>query len=43
MKTTYSFIEPLTVLINKTFIHGVFPDELKIGKSMPLLKSDSSL
>ena len=42
-KIAYSFIEPLTVLINQSFIHGVFPDELKIGKIIPLLKSGSCL
>ena len=36
-KIAYSFIEPLRVLINKSFIHGIFPDELKIGKNIPII------
>ena len=36
------FIEPLTYIINMSFIEGVFPSELKLAKVIPILKSGDS-
>ena len=33
------YIKPLTYLINKSFETGIFPDELKIAKIVPIFKS----
>ena len=33
------YIKPLTYLINKSFETGIFPDELKIDKIVPIFKS----
>ena len=34
-----NYIKPLTYLINKSFETGIFPDELKIAKIVPIFKS----
>ena len=40
VKSTYSaFITPLTHIMNISIIKGVFPDELKIARVVPLFKS----
>ena len=33
------FIEPLTYIINMSFMKGVFPSELKLAKVIPIFKS----
>ena len=33
------YIEPLTCLINSSFENGLFPDELKIAKVIPIFKT----
>ena len=35
-----AIIKPLTLLINQVFNTGIFPDELKIAKVIPLFKKD---
>ena len=37
-----SYIEPLTLLINKSIQHGVFPVELKIARIIPLYKRENN-
>ena len=37
-----NFIEPLTYIINMTFMEGVFPSELKLAKVVPIFKSGDS-
>ena len=37
-----SYIEPLTLLINKSIQQGVFPVELKIARSIPLYKGENN-
>ena len=32
-------VEPITVLINNSFYHGIFPDELKLARVVPIFKS----
>ena len=32
-------VEPITVLINNSFSHGIFPDELKLARVGPIFKS----
>ena len=34
-----SFNEPLTILINMSFAEGIFPDELKLARVVPIYKS----
>ena len=34
----HSIVYPLSVLINQSLFSGVFPDELKVGKVIPLFK-----
>ena len=36
------YVEPITVLINNSFYHGIFPDELKLASVVPILKSGDS-
>ena len=44
VKTTYrSFLEPLTHILNISITKGVFPNELKIAKVIPLFKSGDSM
>ena len=38
-----SYIKPLTLLINKSFRHGIFPDELNLAKVIPIYKSGSTM
>ena len=38
-----SYIKPLTLLINKSFRDGIFPDELKLAKVSPIYKSGSTM
>ena len=33
------YIKPLTRLVNSSFQNGIFPDELKIAKVIPIFKS----
>ena len=35
-------VEPITVLINNSFYHGIFPDELKLARVVPIFKSGDS-
>ena len=37
-----NFIEPLTYIINMSFLDGVFPSELKLAKVVPIVKSGDS-
>ena len=40
VKSTYqSFLVPLTHIMNISILHGVFPNEMKIAKVIPLFKS----
>ena len=34
-----SYIEPLTILINISFAQGIFPDELKLARVVPIYES----
>ena len=34
-----SYIEPLTCLINRSFADGIFPNELKLARIVPIIKS----
>ena len=38
-KCVYSYLIPLTYLINRSFIEGVFPEELKLARVVPFLKA----
>ena len=35
----YSYFKPLTYLINKSFTEGIFPEELKLARVVPILKA----
>ena len=37
--TIQSYIKPLTSLINSSFENGLFPDELKLTKVIPIFKN----
>ena len=37
-----SYIEPLTCLINRSFADGIFPNELKLARVVPIFKSGDS-
>ena len=37
-----NFIEPLTYIINMSFMEGVFPSDLKLAKVVPIFKSVDS-
>ena len=37
-----TYVEPITVLINNSFYHGIFPDELKLARVVPIFKSGDS-
>ena len=39
----HCYIKPLVFLINQSLIEGVFPDELKLAKVIPLFKAGSSM
>ena len=44
VKTTFqSFIEPLTHILNISITKGVFPNEMKIARVIPLFKSGDSM
>ena len=34
-----TYVEPITVLINNSFYHGMFPGELKLVRVVPIFKS----
>ena len=36
------YVEPITILINNSFYHGIFPDELKLARVVPIFKSGDS-
>ena len=38
-KCVYSWLKPLTYLINRSFTEGVFPEELKLARVVPILKA----
>ena len=42
-KTYSSFIEPITHILNISITEGVFPNELKIAKVIPLFKSGDTM
>ena len=35
-------VEPISVLINNYFYYGIFPDEWKLARVVPLFKSGDS-
>ena len=37
-----TYVEPITVLINNSFYHGIFLDELKLARVVPIFKSGDS-
>ena len=39
----HCYIKPLAFLINQSLIEGVFPDELKLAKVIPVYKAGSSM
>ena len=39
----HCYIKPLVILINQSLIEGVFPDELKLAKVIPVYKAGSSM
>ena len=42
-KNNNFFHKTFNILINKSFTNGIFPDELKIEKNIPLFKSGNCL
>ena len=38
-KCVYSYLKPLTYLINKSFTKGIFPVELKLARVVPIFKA----
>ena len=38
-KCVYSYLKPLTYLINRSFTEDVFPEELKLARVVPILKA----
>ena len=44
LKTSIHFIiEPLTCILNMSLCQGIFPDELKIAKIVPIFKSENNM
>ena len=41
-KCVYNYLKPLTYLINRSFTEGVFPEELKLARVVPILKAGDS-
>ena len=37
------YLKPLTYFINQSFTNGIFPDEMKIAKVVPIYKSGSTM
>ena len=37
-----TYVEPITILINNSSYHGMFPDELKLARVVPIFKSGDS-
>ena len=37
-----TYVEPITILINNSFYHEIFPDELKVARVVPIFKSGDS-
>ena len=37
-----TYVEPITILINNSFYHGIFPDELKLERVVLIFKSGDS-
>ena len=37
-----TYVEPITVLINNSFYHGIFPEELKLARLVQKFKSGES-
>ena len=42
-RVIHCYIKPLVFLINQSLIEGVFPDELKLAKVIPVFKAGSSM
>ena len=42
-QVNHCYIKPLVFLINQSLIEGVFPDELKLAKVIPVYKAGSSM
>ena len=39
----YSYLKPLTYLINKSFTEGIFPVELKLARGIPICNNNNCL
>ena len=37
-----TYVESIIVFINNAFYHGIFPDELKLARVVPIFKSGDS-
>ena len=37
-----TYVEPITILINNSFYHGIFPDEIELSRVVPIFKSGDS-